>query len=178
MTATFIVQDDQGDVVGANAYITVQQFQDYHDSRGQTYIDPTTGANYVDTIIQMAIVRATDYIDGRFNFIGWRRYSNQPTAWPRWDAVDINDRYLKGIPQGVSDATCEYAMRALTQAQLVADPTYDESGRNLHQQIEKIGPIDLTKVFEGGFVMPKYPSADRKLYQWGLVVSGGKMVRS
>lgn len=195
MAAWFLVQNDSGTAqltdgggnpildwdgfpVQANAYIPPAFFRDYHDSRGQTYVDPETGVPYVDAVLQIAIVKATDYLDARFNYIGWRRYSNQGTAWPRWDAVDINDRYLKGIPQGVQMATAEYAWRALSVAQLVADPTYDASGRNTKQTLKKVGTLELMKVFEGAFTMPKYPSADRKLYQWGLVLGGGKIVRA
>ena len=170
MTASFTVQDDNGTVVDANAYISAQEFKDYHDSRGNSYTN-------TDALIQKAIVKATDYLDGRFNFVGFRRYSDQTTAWPRWDAIDITDRFLRGIPDPIKHATAEYALRAMT-ATLAPDPTYDASGRGLSKVRKKVGPIETDKTFSGAFVMPIYPAADRKLYQWGLVVRGATSVRA
>lgn len=176
--ANLVLQDDTGTVPGANAYVDLTFFKSYHDSRNQSYVDPNTSAPFADDQIAGAIVRATDYIDKRFAFIGWRRYTNQPTAWPRWDAVDINDRFLKGIPIGVQQATAEYALRALSLT-LVTDPTRDPSGRPLRSVTTKVGPVEIQTYFEAeGFEMPRYPAADRILTSWGLVVRGGTIQRA
>lgn len=58
------VQNSQGTVVGANAYITLAEFKSYHDDRGNDY------SGFTDPKISAAIVLATDYLDTRFSFLG------------------------------------------------------------------------------------------------------------
>jgi len=77
---TLIVQDDNGIIVGANAYITVAEFKAYHDARGGSYVGKS------DPDIEKAIILATDYLDDRFNYVGRRRNLEQDTAWPRNNA--------------------------------------------------------------------------------------------
>lgn len=208
MPVNLILQNDQGTITNANAYIKVTDpladtqvmltnttitgpfgFYQYHRDRGQVEgtFDAVDSAKLLSVLVgtktftyenvAAAIVKATDYIDKRFTFIGFRRYSNQPTSWPRWDAVDINDRYLKGIPLAVQQATAEYALRALLLTQLVADPKRDATGQRVRSQTKKVGPLETATTFEGGFQMPKYPAADAILRSWGLIVGGGQIVR-
>lgn len=169
-----IVQNDQGTVPGANAYISVQEFKDYHDARGNSY------AGQTDQQIETGIVRATDYLDGRFRFVGKPLYGrDQTTAWPRSDAWDCSRRYVTGIPREVKDATAEYALRALA-ADLLPDPIRDPSGAPVLSKSETVGPISESVTYVGGsvFVMPKYPAADSKLVRACLVISGGNVVRA
>lgn len=207
MAVHLVLQNDQGTITNANAYIPVSDpnawasppdptvtttmpfgFYQYQYDRGQIVSSTVDGSGNILTMtasdntvftadqVASAIIRATDYIDKRFNFIGWRRYSNQPTAWPRWDAVDINDRYLRGIPQAVQQATAEYALRAL-RAVLVTDPTRDATGQTIKSQTKKLGPLETQTVFGSAFEMPKYPAADAILRSWGLIIQGGRIVR-
>lgn len=63
---TLVVQDDEGDVANANSYITLAFFQSYHTNRGNVYSDST------DDEVKAGIIRATDYLDTRFDFRGVR----------------------------------------------------------------------------------------------------------
>lgn len=167
------VQDNNGSVAGANAYITVQQFKDYHADRGAD-----TSA-FDDEAIEAAIVRATDYLDQRFLFVGERRYGReQTTEWPRTSAWDRDRRYINDIPVEVKEACAEYAIRALSQV-LNPDPERDATGRPIHSKAQSVGPISESVTFVGGavFQMPKYPAADQKLVRAGLVRSGGTLLR-
>lgn len=165
-------------------------FFEYHEDRGQvitptydpngallSFVLASNGLVFMADIASAAIIRATDYLDKRFRYVGWKRYSNQPTEWPRWDAVDANDRYLRGIPLAVQQATAEYALRALIANQLVADPSRDKTGYQIKSQTKKVGPLETATVFSSSFEMPRYPAADQILRKWGLVLSGGQMVR-
>lgn len=130
------VQDDAGDVANANAYISVADFKAYHDDRGNSY-----GTD--DAAIGVAIVRATDYIDTRFQFVGVKNSGTQTTQWPRIASagtqlvetldndtfspfivvgvpptdpillVGPNGETITGIPQAIKNATAEYALRSL-----------------------------------------------------------------
>lgn len=169
-----IVQDNTGAVAGANAYISVEEFKAYHTDRGNSF------AGFADHQIEAAIIRATDYLDQRFNFVGKKRLGrNQTTEWPRMNVYDRDRSYVNGIPVEVKEATAEYALRALNQ-ELNPDPERDPSGRPVHSKSEQVGPISesVTYAYGGAYTMPAYPAADRKLIKAGFVRSGGNLVRA
>lgn len=179
----FLVQDDLGAVAGANAYIDVAYFKEYHDDRGRADAYGTS----TDGQIKAAVVMATAYLDGRFQFVGWRQQlGSQTTQWPRFNAVDNDFAYVSGIPPEVKDATAEYALRALpgivsspTENTLAPDPTVSDSGALVNESRVKVGPIEEDVKFSesGRYRMPPYPFADMILKKRGLVIMGGTMVR-
>lgn len=167
------VQDNNGSVAGANAYISVEEFKDYHEDRG------TDTSDFDDEAIEKAIVRATDYLDQRFNFVGKRLQGrNQTTEWPRYDAWDRDDYAINGIPGEVKEATAEYALRALSAA-LNPDPERDGTGAAIASKSESVGPISESVTYVSGsvFTMPKYPAADQRLIKAGLTRTGGTVLR-
>lgn len=170
----FTVQNDTGSQAGANAYISVAEFKAYHDNRGNDY----SGAAD-DTAIEYAIIKATDYIDQRFNFVGKKMLGrDQTTEWPRSNAWDKDRYYITDIPIELKDACAEYALRAIS-AVLNPDPTRDDSGQAVQSKSETVGPISESVTFTDGavFRMPKYPAADQKLIKSGLVRRGGDLRR-
>ena len=169
----FTPQDDNGAVVGANAYIDVAFFRAYWLDRGT---DTTATA---DELVQAAIIRATDYLDYRFAFVGRKCSVQQTTKWPRVGAYD-SDRYVVfGIPQAVKEACAEYTSRAILAA-LAPDPDYDSSGAAVQSKTEKVDVIETAIAYVSGaaFVMPKYPSADMRLKKTGLTRSGNDALRA
>lgn len=162
---TFIVQT--GSVPSANSYITVQQFKDYHKDRGNDL--PTSKSSD----IEKALVRATDYLDTRFRFVGEKTRSDQRTSWPRIDAEDNNDKVRFGVPFEVEDATAEYALISLSQT-LNPNPVRDDTGQKVQSKSEKVGPLDESVTYTAGssFQLPKYPVADQKLTAIGLAIQG------
>lgn len=171
---TLIVQDNTGSVADANAYITVAEFKAYHDDRGGDY----SGAAD-DAAIEAAIIRATDYLDQRFNFVGKKRLGrDQTTAWPRTDAWDRDRYYITDVPKEVKDACAEYALRAIA-ATLNPDPEQTATGAAIQSKSEAVGPISESVTYVSGavFTMPKYPAADQKLIKAGLVRSSGTVLR-
>lgn len=171
---TFLVQNNDGTIAGANAYMEVQEFKDYHTDRGNSY----TSSN--DTAIQKAIVKATDYLDQRFSFVGTRRMGReQSTEWPRNSARDRDGYYVNDIPPEVKEATAEYALRALT-AELLVDPDQDATGAKVQSKTEKVGPLEESTTYVSGAVysLPKYPVADQRLIKTGLTRRGGDVKRA
>lgn len=171
----FTVQDDNGGVANANAYLTVAEFKTYHDDRAQSY-----GA-VSDPVIEGAIVRATTYLDSRFRFVGDKvQGRDQTTAWPRSSAYDRDNDLVTGIPREVKNATAEYALRALTATGgLNPDPQRDATGAAVTMRKDVVGPIEETREYSAGtaFQMPKYPAADQWLRAVGLTRSGGEVRR-
>lgn len=164
----FTVQGDTP-VVGANAYVDVATFRAYWEDRGVT-----TSPTYNDAAVQVAIIKGTQYLDLRFEYVGDRVDRLQDLEWPRQFAYNDRGDYVTGLPTAVKQATSEYAYRALT-SNLLADPTSDDSGLVVKAKEETVGP--LTEKYEYdtkmGYSLPDYPQADRILIARGLVRSGG-----
>jgi hypothetical protein len=170
----FLVQNESGTIAGANAYVTVAEFRAYELDRGNDV------RSYGTTDVENAIVKATDYIDSRFRFVGERYKTTQRTAWPRLDAYDRDDLLRSGIPQEVKDACCDYAYLALTGTDLDPVPTRDATGRVVSSKSSTVGPISDSVTYANGatYSEPQYPIADRKLRASGLTVSGATIRRA
>lgn len=154
-----VVQDELGSQTEANAYIDLVFFKSYHNIRGNDY------HSYDDFEIKRAIVRATDYVDVRFNFISTKLTEAQNTYWPRY-GFDV-------IPRALREAVAEYALRALS-ANINPDPDNLNGGRLVKRKSEGLTPISESIEYEessGVFMMPNYPAADEKLKQAGLIRS-------
>lgn len=164
----FTVQDGTTPVAGANAYITEQEFKDYHNERGNDIASLAGGD------IQKAIIKATDYIDTKFRFKGTRVAAGQSTLWPRLDALDCEGDEVTGIPSAIKDATAEYAFIASSQ-DLNPNPTRDASGTKVELTKRKVGPLETeTRFVEGStFSSPKYPVADNIIKASCLTVNQG-----
>lgn len=162
----FTVQDDQGTVDGANSYASEAFFVAYHSDRGNTYTATSEE-------IEQALVKATDYLDQRFTFIGEKPNQSQTTEWPRLDAEDRNDNLRFGVPEEIKESTAEYALIALT-SELNPSPTRDESGALVSSKTDRVGPLEETRAYANAasLSLPRYPKADQKLISVGLVVVG------
>jgi hypothetical protein len=169
-----IVQSDDGTVVGANAYPSVAEFKAYHDARGNAY-----GSN--DSLIEQAIVRATDYVDQRFKFRSTKLLQVQFTQFPRVLFQDDDGFDVEGIPAALKYAVCEYALRAMS-APLFQDAPAPDGGRIIDAITQKVDVLEQAityapSVGSGAFVMPAYPPADLMLQRAGLIIVGRTIVR-
>jgi hypothetical protein len=167
----FTVQNDSGNVAGANAYITVDEFKAYHDDRGNDYSDYATGD------LETAIVRASDHIDERWSFQGEKLNSTQATEWPRRD-VYVDDLLVTGIPDDVKEACAEYAFITADGTELDPAPAVDARNQIVQRKREKVGPLEEeTEYVSGGVVAaPSFPRGDRKLKD--LVIQSGTIRRA
>lgn len=169
----FTVQDSNGLVSEANAYADLAYVRGYHADRG-TDLSATS-----DALLQGAIIRATDYVDKRYVFMGERRNRDQTTEWPRRDTYDRSGYLIEGIPRAVLQAVAELALRALT-ADLLGDPSRDDTGRTILAKAEGVGPLreEVTYAGGGAFSFPEYPAVDRLLQTAGIIRTGLTAVRS
>jgi len=152
-------------VAGANAYVSVAFFKARMDAKLRSYAGKT------DDQLIAAITAATEYVDTRFRFVGYRVAAGQSTEWPRQNAYDDRGDRVVGVPDAVMKATCDYAFRALS-AELMPDATRDESGQVVKSKTEKVGPLEESVEYATYFAsMPEYPAADRLLSSRGLVCS-------
>lgn len=203
MTATFVVEDGNG-LPDANAYVTLAYANDYFASRGvaswasvadadkQTaivrstdYIETVFGAKFLGSKAFVAVPPdpATDQAlsfprDSRIAFIGNANYSDI-------QYLDFGNNAFQGaplvkpvaMPAALLKGCCEYALRAITNATLLKDPTRDASGAMVTGKSTTVGPIVTSLQFYPNSieVVSAYPAADMLLKT--LCNTGGRAIR-
>jgi hypothetical protein len=164
----FVVQDPDSPKSDANGYITAQEFKDYHAERGNAYT-----AN--DTEIQQAIVRATDFVDSRWTFAGYRQDADQSTECPRSGVYDPTTSYLlDGYPDELKEACAEYAMASINGEALYPSSNVDATGRAVKKAMKKADVVEKeTEYFSGssGSAWKTFPVADGKMVKTRLLQS-------
>ncbi len=131
-----VVEDGTG-LEGANSYASENTLDDYCDARGITL---ATGD------AEAALVRATAWIDNtyRARFSGSRLNGrDQALEWPRSNVYDNAGEAVDddAVPTEIVNATCEAAIRELTEAGSLA-PDLDRGG-----QIKELGAGSVRVVY-------------------------------
>lgn len=119
---------------------------------------------------QAALLRATAYVCGQYDFKGVRLTSSQALCFPRKGVTDQNGNVPKGIPECVKIVTCELAVRA-SKGPLIQDPTIDEGGRLVKMKQLRAGPLHKTVEYAGPgeiIEMSRYPAVDQLMCPWLL----------
>lgn len=149
---------------GADSFCSVDQADVYHANRGNT-----TWAAASLSAKEIALRKATDYIEGRYSGL-WRGHPATPDQTLSWPRIGVSPRgYLltMGVPTGVANACAEAAFRALT-ASLYRDV---ESSTVTS---EKVGPIAVTYATRSDG-QTTYPAIDDMLAPY-LMASRGQIV--
>ena len=136
-----LVVEDGSCKSNADAYISLEDCDEYHANMGNTawVVDDEDADNIAAR--ETAIRKGTAFIDRKYNgrFRGRRQGASQALMWPRWDAIDEDGFVIEGVPDAVKYATCEAALRAYQGTDLMPDM---ERGGQVIQ--ETIGPISTT----------------------------------
>lgn len=166
--ATLTVQDDTGTETDANSYISEADADTYFSDRNNSTWDAATSENKI-----FALIKAWQYMDTEFLFIGTKLTCTQNTEWPRQNAYDTSGCLIEGIPVKITYAQSEYALRALSE-ELLQDITYD-SNKLITRQKNIVGPVEQETEYSGYIISRSYPSADILLK--GLVLSNMAVTR-
>lgn len=171
------VQEDGTGLDNANAYISVAYFKSYHADRG-TIITSGSGD------IQAAIVRATDFMESRWRFVGVKKNTTQCLHWPAIDAYYTDGRLVASdeVPKTIQQSCADYTKIELdTPGGLTTAPTYDDTNVPVTKRRDKVGPIEEEREF-GASGNPKtwrkFPKPDERLRRAGLVITGNRLLRS
>lgn len=147
--------EDGSVVAGANAYTTVEFVDDYHADRG---IDEW-GGPVADK--QQAVIRATDYIDRTYEFLGLLKDPETPQdlQWPRSRVVTRESVLLDEdvVPVEVQRATAELALVALTECEPL-QPRFVQ--RSVSRRREQAGDVQLDEEYAGLEHDTSFPSVD------------------
>jgi hypothetical protein len=181
----FVVEDGTG-ISNANAYAAEAFVDSYHTDRLNAAWTSLTDS----ALKQAAIIKATDYIDYRWDFIGDRKkaFELQSLKWPRigaWVQVDEKTLLANQVPLQVQNACAEYALLAVnlasaagTLGDLAPALEVDDTGGKIIAKREKVGPVEEETKFSGSFgliTLRPYPAADNWLRD--LVLHGRKVAR-
>lgn len=128
----FVVEDGTG-LTNSNSYVSVADFKEYWADRGVDYSAVT------DSEIQASLVKATQYLDTNFRWIGKKQTAVQALQWPRWYAYSPEGYIYSGVPRDVMLAVCEAGAVAQGGASLFAS---SEGG--VSEKTENVGPIQTT----------------------------------
>lgn len=103
----FVVEDGTG-LSTATSYVTVEEADEYFTDRGNE-----TWLAYTDANKEIYLIKATDFIDANYTFVGTRGSATQALEWPREDATDSNNNDIEDdeIPIVLKKAVYEAAMR-------------------------------------------------------------------
>lgn len=154
---------------GANSYGDVVGFKAHHDLRLQSY------SAYTDPQIEASLVAATEYLDMRFAYNGWKTVAEQSTEFPRNDLYNARGDLVQGVPTHVVKAAYEYAIRWLRNGfTLIPDPEQDASGRSVKATQVDVGPVSERVEYSefSNYRLPEYPYPDGLLKSQGFVASG------
>lgn len=143
-----VVEDGTG-LVNANAYVDVAFADAYHRERcSDGWRGPTSKK-------EAAIIRATEWIDLTFDFVGDRVNQGDPNgstspqalAWPRAGVFHADGFFVQDdeVPEAVKRATAEAALAALT---VDFFPTVEGGRESL--RTERVGRVSVTSDFGGG----------------------------
>jgi len=163
----FIVEDGTG-LITATSYLSVADFKIYHTDRSADF------SAYTDDQIQSALIKASDYIDRRFVYKGYRSNArNQALEWPRHSVLDPNGNYVDGdeVPVEIGQACAELSFIGLSQT-LIPNMDFDTSGGFVTEQTDKLGTmVSTTKysAFQGRRSFPQYTIADSLLRKFAVM---------
>lgn len=172
----FLVEDGTG-IDGANSYASIEFADEFHiDRNNVAWLQLSTMEK------QAALIRASDYIDQRFDFIGYKQRREQGLDWPRYEAYDQNEFLLPDVPDDVLKGCAEYAIIASAEP-LFLTPTYDSSGIDIRSTSVVIGPIQEEVTYATGssgsttdrVVLKQFPIAE--YHFCNLVVSSTGLSR-
>jgi hypothetical protein len=132
----FLVEDGTG-LAGATSYTTLIFADSYHADRGN---GAWSGAASVK---QRALIKATDYLERRYEWRGLRATETQALKWPRVAVLDMELTPVASdsVPAEIQKAVAELALLALTEdLEPVGGGTTAVTSRS-----KRAGPFSITE---------------------------------
>lgn len=100
-----IVEDGTG-LPDSNSYASLEEFKAYHLARGNDIILLT------DEVIEALLIKASDYIDTSFQFLGNKLEAEQAMSFPRYgeEFYPATQNFYALVPKKLKNATCSLAL--------------------------------------------------------------------
>ena len=154
----------------ANSYITVAEYEAFWTERNVNITHSTAEK-------ESELVKAADYINRNYQFIGEQQYRYQAMAWPRLTGVILVKDWPidpDTVPQDIKDAQAELAYLIHTGATPFATV---EGGAKVREK-NKAGPVETEVEYTNFRETPRYVAIEGLLAPY--TIYGGaqfKMVR-
>ena len=164
MSIQFVVEDGTGKST-ATSYLTVAEFRQYWENRGESYPEDTPPATTEDDKIKGYLNSATEFLDITFRFKGIKVKDDQALEFPRYGVMKRNGRVVDSdiVPTDIKNA-CAYLARMKAEFDL---NVVDNNIRS-----ESYGPVSVT--YAGGKSL-SFPYVSKLLADY--VVSGNAIIR-
>lgn len=164
MAIEFTTEDGTGKTT-ATSYLTVAEFRQYWENRGESYPEDTPPATTEDDKIKGYINSATEFLDITFRFKGIKVKEEQALEFPRYGVIRRNGRLIDSdkIPTDIKNA-CAYL------AGMKAEFDLNVVDNNIRS--ESYGPVSVA--YAGGKSL-SFPYVSKLLADY--VVSGNAIIR-
>jgi hypothetical protein len=164
-----VVEDGTGRT-DAESYASVAEADTYCVSMGLTTWAATLTADK-----EVALRKATQYIDGRYRFVGLRYSQAQALEWPRQNAIDRDGYFVNAdvVPTALKHTTAELAVRALTET---LDPDRLNMGESQGDRV-KVGPIEVSNISSVSNAYKTYNLVDKLLAKL-VRMRGSRLLRA
>lgn len=161
----FNLQNDEGTVVDANAYIDQAFFIAYWANKN---IDVSA---LTQAVVEGLIVEATQYTDERFEYFGCPLNGrDQTTDFPRSNLCDRNGYLVAGVPREVKNAVAEYAYAGQSNP---LSSFYSAADQNIKSEMNKVDVLEEKIEYQGTKISAStwniYQLADTMLKNSGFV---------
>mgnify|MGYP001558583663 CR=1 FL=1 len=168
----FTIEDGTG-LEDSNSYATVEEFENYHDERGNDY-------STIDIdVIEQLLIKATDYIERKWGpaFLGYPEFDDQALSFPRLGIYDKRGNEVTGVPTKLKQATAEYALKA-SVSPLFLEPTPNEYGLTVSRYKVIVGPLEEDTSYQSSTstTTKAMPNADYLLTD--LILPWGRTIRA
>jgi hypothetical protein len=166
----FVVEDGTG-LSNSTSYASVAFFRAFNTDRGRDTMASS------DSVVQAALVVASDFLDGKYDFVGFRSLASQAMQWPRVDAYYFDGEPAQLVPDEVAEAVSELAYYHLTTP-IAPNPSYGTTGGVIKRKREKVGPIEEETEYRDAppLAFKDYPFAEQRLRE--LIRSGNELLRA
>lgn len=182
-----VIKEDGSIVANANSYADQSDADAYQTDRGrQSWLNATS------EVKDAALVRATEYIEGRFalRFVGEPLGDVQTLSWPRANAVyprTGNAFPNDEVPADIVTATILYAAEVIgpdgddleNMTELAITPELDNTGQQVVRKREKVDVLEEETEYSGAVTgstalrtVRPIPEADRLINRWTRGSSG------
>lgn len=166
----FVVEDGTG-LTNSNSYNDITFLDVYHtDRNNEDWLELTLQEKEVNAI------KATDYIDVRFEYLGQKLKNTQSLEFPRSNLF-VDGFQLEGVPDILKKAHAELALISVVQT-LFNEPTVSERGLFLTKERTQVGPIEEEFEYDpelGLTVTKEFPIPDRLLQKLSTSISANSV---
>jgi hypothetical protein len=142
-----IVQDDDGSIDNADSLVSVAEFEAYFTKRGKDYTNATLCP---DATKEAALIRATDYLNYKYNWQGEKKSATQGTCFPRYYIYDLDGNIIDGIPIQVKQDCYELAAYMIDNSLTSLYSDIAGADANIKIQRDKVDVIETQIEYFGG----------------------------